>query len=109
MAKVWVTPYRGVDINSNLVVQVLAWPPLSDPIVIDFTSGAAKGGSALPSGTTYVEIYADAACHIELQDHADAASATTANEPFAAGFPVQRRLPVGVPAGGWGVSAIAMA
>lgn len=110
MAILWVTPYEAVEQPSGgVIVPCLREPPLSAPLAIDFTSGAAKGSAALPSGTRFVELMADAACHWTLQDQSASAAATTADKPLPANLPIVRSIPPGAPAGGWGVSAIAAA
>lgn len=110
MAKLWVTPYTAVDIVSgNVIVPCLVEPPISDPVLVEFTGTAAKGAAALPSGTQYVELLSDTAGHWTLQAQTAAAAATVDNHPMPADIPIVRRIPPGTPNGGWGVSAITRA
>lgn len=108
MATMWVTPYAAVDIVSgNMVVQALRLPALAAPVTVDFSGGAAKTSAAIPSGTGYVVIEADAACHWTTQLQSASAAATTASEPLVANLPIVRAMPPGTPSGGWGISAVA--
>lgn len=101
--------YGRADIlPGGTVVPVLQEETLLATIKVDFTSGAAKGGAAIPDGTQYLEIYADAACHWTVQLQSASAAADTADHPLGAGGLIYRRISIARYGDGtYGVSAVA--
>lgn len=105
MAKLTCACYASPDFQPGLVVPVFVEPPVG-VIVVDFTAGAAKGGAAFPSGTKYVEITSDTACHWRIQLQSDAAAASTSDKMLGAGVPLARRIPDSLVNLDWGISAV---
>lgn len=102
--------YRRADSEAGRVVPVLIEDTLMATIVVDFSDGAAKGGAAIPSGTEYLEITADAACHWATQLQASAAAAAVTDKLLGAGGTAHRRIMAsGLGDGLHGISAIAAA
>lgn len=91
-------------------VPVLVEETLLGVVKVDFTSAAAKGGAAIPEGTEYVEISADAACHWVMQLQDASVAATTAAKFLGAGGVTYRRIRRDRYGNGlYGISAVAAA
>lgn len=104
------TCYGRADILPGITVPVPVEETRLGVVKVDFTSGAAKGGAAIPEGTEYVEIYADAACHWVMQLQSASAAADTDDAPLGAGGMVYRRFRIARYGNGlYGISAVAAA
>lgn len=107
MAKLYAACYGEIDRLEGVTIELPVWGSYLGTVVVDFSSGAAKGGAAIPAGTKFIKLLADAACHAKLQLQSANPEADTSDEPFAADAETWRRLSATAGDGSYGISAVA--